>query len=176
VARRTGLPSDIMSRRRGRNDILPRLAIAPHPQLTTNKSAFSPLDKIARQSTPGWRAVWMECCVHDLPPTPPTVRNLVSYAGMSVTRGTKSQALLQRERHVSGALSRHGTTGGSRRLFNGRTRRQGRISQGATAPAAWRCWRRCAGPHPRGKVAKLGEIVAPGRWMRARSRSGAEEE
>ena len=63
-----GLPSDIM---RGRNDILPRLPIAQHPQLTTDKSAFSPLDKIALKSTPGWRAIWMECCVHDLPPTPP---------------------------------------------------------------------------------------------------------
>ena len=65
-----------MSRWRGRNDILPRLAIAQHPQLMTDKSAFSPLDKIALQSTPGWRAIWMECCVHDLPPTPATVKNL----------------------------------------------------------------------------------------------------
>ena len=90
-ARKTGLPSDIMSRRRGRNDILPRLVIAQHPQLTTDKSAFLPLDKIALQSTPGWRAIWMECCVHDLAPTP-TTQHLVSYAGMSVTRGTKSCA------------------------------------------------------------------------------------
>ena len=65
-----------MSRWRGRNDILPRLPIAQHPQLTTDKSAFSPLDKIALQSTPGWRAIRMECCVHDLPPTPPTRKNL----------------------------------------------------------------------------------------------------
>jgi hypothetical protein len=56
-----------MSRWRGRNDILPRMAIAQHPQLTTDKSAFSPLDKIALQSTPDGRAIWMECCVHDLP-------------------------------------------------------------------------------------------------------------
>jgi hypothetical protein len=90
-----------MSRRRGRNDILPRLAIAQHPQLTTDKSAFSPLDKIALQSTPGWRAIWMECCVHDLPPTPAT-QNLVSYAGMSVTRGTKSCAASRA--NSSGAL------------------------------------------------------------------------
>jgi hypothetical protein len=47
-----------MSRWRGRNDILPRMAIAQHPQLTTDKSAFSPLDKIALQSTPGWRAIY----------------------------------------------------------------------------------------------------------------------
>ena len=94
-------PSDIMSRRRGRNDILPRLAIAQHPQLTTDKSAFSPLDKIALQSTPGWRAIWMECCVHDLPPTSAT-QNLVSYAGMSVTRGTKSCAASRA--NTSGAL------------------------------------------------------------------------
>ena len=59
-----------MSRWRGRNDILPRMAIAQHPQLTADKSAFSPLDKIALQSTPDGRAIWMECSVHDLPPTP----------------------------------------------------------------------------------------------------------
>jgi hypothetical protein len=93
-----------------RNDILPRLAIAPHPQLTTDKSAFSPLDKIARQSTPGWRAVWMECWVHDLPPTPATVRNLVSHAGMSVTRGTKSQSSAAARANTSAAPPRHGTT------------------------------------------------------------------
>ena len=131
-----------MSRRRGRNDILPRLPIAPHPQLTTDKSAFSPLDKIARQSTPGWRAVWMECCVHDLPPTPATVRNLVSHAGMSVTRGTKSQSSAAARANTSAPRHPGMALPGSRCLFNGRTRRQGRISQGATAPAAWRCWRR----------------------------------
>ena len=73
-----------MSGRRGRNDILPRLAIAQYPQFTTDKGAFSPLDKIARQSTPGWRAIWMECCVHDLPPTPATVRNLASLSCRNV--------------------------------------------------------------------------------------------
>jgi hypothetical protein len=44
---RTGLPSDIMSRRRRRNDILPLLMITQHPLLTTDKSVFSPLYKIA---------------------------------------------------------------------------------------------------------------------------------
>jgi hypothetical protein len=40
----------------------------------------------------------MECCVHDLPPTP-SEKNYVSYAGMSVTRGTKiTRAVLRRER------------------------------------------------------------------------------
>jgi hypothetical protein len=58
---------DIMSRR-GRNDILP-LAIAQHPQLTTDKSALPPLEKIALKSTPDWQAIWMERCVHDPPPT-----------------------------------------------------------------------------------------------------------
>ena len=89
-----------MSRWRGRNDILPRMAIAQHPQLTTDKSAFSPLDKIALQSTPGWRAIWMECCVHDLPPTPATVKKPKSLMPeMSVTRGTKiTRAVLRRER------------------------------------------------------------------------------
>jgi hypothetical protein len=55
--RRIGLPSHIMSRRRWRNDILPLLMITQHPLLTTDKSAFSPLYKIALQSTPGWRAI-----------------------------------------------------------------------------------------------------------------------
>jgi hypothetical protein len=46
-ARRTGLPSGIMSRRCGRIDILPTLAIAQHPLLTTDKSAFLLLNKTA---------------------------------------------------------------------------------------------------------------------------------
>jgi hypothetical protein len=50
---RTGLPSDIMSRRRRRNDILPLLMITQHPLRTTDKSAFSPFYKIALHSTPG---------------------------------------------------------------------------------------------------------------------------
>ena len=92
-----------MSRWRGRNDILPRLAIARHPQLATDKSAFSPLDKIALQSTPDGRAIWMECCVHDFPPTP-SKKNYVSYAGMSVTRGTKiTRAVRGASEQVSGA-------------------------------------------------------------------------
>jgi hypothetical protein len=74
VVRKENWPaSDIMSRRRRRNDILP-LMIAQHPLLTTDKSAFSPLDKIALQSTPGWRAIWMESCVHDVPPTRSTAQ------------------------------------------------------------------------------------------------------
>ena len=52
-----------------RNDILPRLAIARHPQLMTDKSAVSPLNKIALKSIPGGRAKRMECSVHNLPPT-----------------------------------------------------------------------------------------------------------
>ena len=38
-AKKNRPPSDIMSRRRGWNDILPRLALAQYPQLTTDKSA-----------------------------------------------------------------------------------------------------------------------------------------
>ena len=52
-----------------RNDILPRLPIARHSQLMTDKSAGSPLDKIALKSIPGGRAKQMECSVHNLPPT-----------------------------------------------------------------------------------------------------------
>jgi len=88
----------------------------------------------------GWNVLFMTFLQHML-------RKLVSCAEMSVTRGTKiTELCCGASEHVSGAPPRHGTTGGSRCLFNGRTRRQGRISQGATAPAAWRCWRRCAEP------------------------------
>jgi hypothetical protein len=45
------------------------VVIAQYPQLMTHKSAFSPLDKVALQSTPGYRAMWTECCGHDLSPT-----------------------------------------------------------------------------------------------------------
>jgi hypothetical protein len=86
-------PSDIMSRQRGRNDILPRLPIARHPQLTTDKSAVSPLDKIALKSVPGWRAKRMECSVHNLPPTLAAKLSLISCVAMSVTCGTKSTVL-----------------------------------------------------------------------------------
>jgi hypothetical protein len=86
-------PSDIMSRQRGRNDILPRLAIARHPQLTTDNSAVSPLDKIALKSVPGSRAKRMECSVHNLPPTRAAKQSLVSCVAMSVTCGTKITVL-----------------------------------------------------------------------------------
>jgi hypothetical protein len=64
----------------------------------------------------------------------PAIKNLVSYAGMSVTRGTKiTELCCGASEHVSGAPPRHGTTGGLRCLFSGRTRRQGRISQGRSS-------------------------------------------
>ena len=68
----SGATCAIMSRR-GRNDILP-LAIAQHPQLTTDNSALPPLEKIALKSTPDWQVIWMKRCVHDLPPTYPVSR------------------------------------------------------------------------------------------------------
>jgi hypothetical protein len=89
---------------RGRNDILPRLPIAQHAQLTTDKSAFSPLDKIALQSTPGWRAIRMECCVHDLPPTPPTEKNLsLLCRNVCDARHKNHRAVLRPERTRRGA-------------------------------------------------------------------------
>jgi hypothetical protein len=54
----SGATFAIMSRR-GQNDILP-LAIAQHPQFTTDKSALPPLEKIALKSTPDWQAIWLE--------------------------------------------------------------------------------------------------------------------
>ena len=95
----------------------------------STKQRFNLLQTGARY---GWNVLFMTFLQHVL-------RKLVSCAEMSVTRGTKiTKRCCGASEHVSGAPPRHGTTGGSRCLFNGHTRRQGRISQGATAPAARR--------------------------------------
>jgi hypothetical protein len=152
----SGATCAIMSRR-GRNDILP-LAIAHHPQLTTDKSALPPLEKIALKSTPDWQAIWMERCVHDLP-----IQSLVSCGGMSVTRGTKTLTGQGQSGQPSPPRSRSGPLVGDEAIVLNELNTPGqhlskrarhpqqpmafgtRITHiGATAPAASRCWRRCA--------------------------------
>jgi hypothetical protein len=104
-----------------RNDILPRLAIARHPQLMTDKSAVSPLDKIALKSIPGGRAKRMECSVHNVPPTPaaPGKPNLLCCNVCDVRHKNHSSELSRCQAH------RGSDQGGSCSARAGRNRSRG---------------------------------------------------
>ena len=86
----------------------------------------------------------------DLPPTPPAEKNLsLLCRNVCDARHKNHRAVLRRERTRRGAPPTriHSAMCGqsSLRSCNG-----GKIgsARGAAAPAAWRCWRRCAGPRP----------------------------